>query len=80
MSLVGVVFGIWLFRAGFTFLGCVAPSGFNRLPPWCGSLGGGILLVAVVARAMASWFGVRSFRLTCVAPVTIKEIQFRRKN
>jgi hypothetical protein len=23
MSLIGVLFGIWLFRAGFTILGCV---------------------------------------------------------
>jgi hypothetical protein len=44
MSLVGVVFGVWLFRAGFTIHGCIFI---------------GLFLV--------------------LAPVTIKEIQFRRK-
>ena len=114
MSLVGVALGIWLFRAGFTILGClyigvflwrgqqfavwlIAPA---RAPldvsPPLNSWSQRLLLAAVCfLGAVACALGVYLWRLwpedwqaglvfvlfglLVLAPVTIKEIQFRRK-
>src|SRR5271165_1160945 len=114
MSLVGVVFGIWLFRAGFAMLGCVyvgvflwrgqqfavwfiAPSrGLSDVTPPLSSrwqrlllsivclLGAGVCAVGVYLWRLwpEEWQAglvFVLFGLLVLAPVTIKEIQFRRK-
>jgi membrane protein YdbS with pleckstrin-like domain len=114
MALVGVFFGIWLFRAGFTILGCVyvgvflwrgqqfavwfitagrAPSDVTLpLNPWWQRL---LLSIVCLLGAAVCAVGVYLWRLwpeewqaglvfvlfglIVLAPVTIKEIQFRRK-
>ena len=114
MSLVGVVFGIWLFRAGFIVLGCVytavflwrgqqfavwfitperAPSDVTPpLTSWWQRL---LLLIVCLLGAAICAVGIYLWRLwpeewqaglvfvlfglLVLAPVTIKEIQFRRK-
>jgi membrane protein YdbS with pleckstrin-like domain len=114
MALVGVFFGIWLFRAGFTILGCVyvgvflwrgqqfavwfitagrAPSDVTLpLNSWWQRL---LLSIVCLLGAAVCAVGVYLWRLwpeewqaglvfvlfglIVLAPVTIKEIQFRRK-
>jgi hypothetical protein len=44
------------------------PSPVGHMPSRCGGLRGRGLLVALVARGMAGWSCVRSFRLACVGP------------
>jgi hypothetical protein len=114
MALVGVGFGIWLFRAGFTILGCVyigvflwrgqqfaiwliaperAPSEVTLpLSSWQQRL---LLSIVCLLGASVCAVGVYLWRmwpeewqaglvfvlfgLLVLAPVTIKEILFRRK-
>lgn len=114
MSLVGVVFGVWLFRAGFIVLGCVyiavflwrgqqfavwfiaperAPSDVTLpLTSWWQRF---LLSIVCLLGAAICAVGVYLWRLwpeewqaglvfvlfglLVLAPVTIKEIQFRRK-
>jgi hypothetical protein len=114
MALVGVSFGIWLFRAGFTILGCMYISVFlwrgQQFAVWfiaparapsdvtrpLGSRWQRLLLsIVCLLGAAVSAVGVYLWRLwpeqwqaglvfvlfglLVLAPVTIKEIQFRRK-
>jgi hypothetical protein len=114
MSLVGVVLGIWLFRAGFTLLGSVYIGVFlwrgqqfavwliapgktaSQVTPPLSSLWQRLLLsIACLLGAVVCAVGVCLWRLwpeewqaglvfvlfglLVLAPVTIKEIQFRRK-
>ena len=114
MALVGVFFGIWLFRAGFTILGCLyvgvflwrgqqfavwfiaparAPSDVTPpLTSWWQRL---LLSIVCLLGAAVCAIGVYLWRLwpeewqaglvfvlfglLVLAPVTIKEIQSRRK-
>jgi hypothetical protein len=113
-SLVGVVLGIWLFRAGFTVLGCVfigvflwrgqqfsvwllAPAGApSDVAPALSSSWQRLLLsivcllgAAVCAVGIYLWrlwpeqwqagLVFLLFGLLVLAPVTVKEIQLRRK-
>jgi hypothetical protein len=114
MSLVGVALGIWLFRKGFTVLGCVymgvflwrgqqfavwliaprmAPS--DVTPPLSSRWQRFLLSLVCLLGAAVCAVGIYLWRLwpeeweaglvfvlfglLVLAPVTIKEIQFRRK-
>lgn len=114
MALVGVVLGIWLFRAGFTILGCIYVSVFlwrgQQFAPWLmvpsvapsdltlpmsSGLQRFLLSIVRLFGAAICAIGVYLWRLwpeewqaglvfvlfglLVLAPVTIKEIQFRRK-
>jgi hypothetical protein len=113
MALVGVVLGIWLFRAGFTVLGCVCVTVFlwrgqqfalwliapsvdsdvtlpmsSRLQRFLLSIicliGGAVCAVGVYLWRVwpEEWQAGVVFVLfgfLVLAPVTVKEIQFRRK-
>jgi hypothetical protein len=114
MALVGVAFGIWLIRAGFTIIGCVyigvflwrgqqfavwfiapgrAPSDVTLpLTSWWQRL---LLSIVCLLGAAICALGVYLWRwwpeewqaglvfvlfgLLVLAPLTVKEIQFRRK-
>ncbi|HSY98057.1 MAG TPA: hypothetical protein VK788_01060 [Terriglobales bacterium] len=114
MALVGVVLGVWLFRAGFTVLGCVyvtvflwrgqqfalwliapsmAPS--DVILPMSSRLQRFLLSIICLFGGAVSAIGVYLWRVwpeewqagvvfvlfgfLVLAPVTVKEIQFRRK-
>jgi hypothetical protein len=114
MTLVGVGFGIWLLRAGFTTLGCFWMSVFlwrgqqfavwfvaplkapsDVTPPFTSIKQRFLLSIICLLAAVVCAVGVYLWRLwpeewqaglvfvlfslLVLSPVTIKEIQFRRK-